>query len=108
MHSKYMLDPRSTSSGSIMPPYPRLCATELDTSSISTKRSVLQTLGTPYTDDEVKNAESLLREQAGRIVSELKAQQAPMSELEAKSEIIALIAYSQRLGTDIKKAGGAQ
>jgi cytochrome c oxidase cbb3-type subunit I/II len=107
-HYKHMRDPRSTSSGSIMPAYPWLYTTRLDTTLTSTKLSVLRTLGTPYTDEEVRNAEGALREQAGKIVGELKGQQAPISDEEATSEIIALIAYLQRLGTDIKKATGAQ
>ncbi len=107
-HYKHMKDPRSTSGGSIMPAYPWLYTTELDTTQTSTKLGVLQQLGTPYSGEQVRNAEADLKAQASKVVSELRAQQAPVSELEAKSEIIALIAYLQRLGTDIKKADGAK
>jgi cytochrome c oxidase cbb3-type subunit I/II len=104
-HYRHMYDPRSMSSGSIMPAYPWLYSDKLDTSSTQAKLKTLQTLGTPYSDSDVAQAETLLKAQAEKIVSELRAQQATVSEDEAQSEIIAMIAYLQRLGTDIKKAG---
>lgn len=105
-HYQHMRDPRTTSSGSIMPAYGWLYTTELDTSLTSAKLSVLKTLGTPYSDSDVVNAAEALRTQVNKIVGELRAQQAPVTEAESKSEVIALIAYLQRLGTDIKKADG--
>lgn len=107
-HYRHMMDPRSTSSGSIMPAYPWLFTNRLDTSLTSKKLAALRSLGTPYSDDDVNNAQAKLTEQAQKIVTELRSQQAPVSDAEMKSEIIALIAYMQRLGTDIKRAGGAK
>lgn len=103
-----MMDPRSTSSGSLMPPYPWLYTTRLDTALTQAKLRTLRTLGTPYSDDEVSKAQQKITEQANKITAELRSQQAPVSDLESKSEIIALIAYLQRLGTDIKRAEGAK
>ena len=102
-HYRHMMDPRATSSGSIMPAYPWLFTTTLDTSSTKRKLEVLKMLGTPYSEDDVRNVEQTLSAQASKIADELRSQQAPVSESEKRSEIIALIAYLQRLGTDGKK-----
>ncbi|MEN8162940.1 MAG: cbb3-type cytochrome c oxidase subunit II, partial [Acidobacteriota bacterium] len=58
-------------------------------------------LGAPYTEDEVANAPALAREQA-RGIAEGLAEQGGKAGLEGK-KIIALIAYLQRMGTDISK-----
>jgi cytochrome c oxidase cbb3-type subunit I/II len=63
---------------------------------------VLQRLGTPYSDEEVANAEEIARSQAAQIAEEIVDQGGP-SGLETR-EIVALIAYLQRLGTDISAA----
>jgi cytochrome c oxidase cbb3-type subunit I/II len=107
-HYRHMMDSRSTSSGSIMPAYPWLYTSQLGTSLTKKKPSVLKTLGTPYTDEQVANAERDLAAQATQVASELRSQQAPLTDAEAKSEIIALIAYLQRLGMDLKRAEGAK
>ena len=102
-HFKHMLDPRSTSPGSIMPEYPWLYDTNLDTSLLRKKLSVLRELGTPYSDDEVARAEELAAIQARSIVQNLVSQGVPESPGLERRKIIAMIAYLQRLGTDIKK-----
>jgi cytochrome c oxidase cbb3-type subunit I/II len=56
-------------------------------------------LGVPYTEDQVKNASELARTQAKGIAADLAKEGA--TGLEDK-EVVALIAYLQRLGTDIK------
>jgi cytochrome c oxidase cbb3-type subunit I/II len=91
-----------------MPAYPWLYTSQLGTSLTKKKPSVLKTLGTPYTDEQVANAERDLAAQATQVASELRSQQAPLTDAEAKSEIIALIAYLQRLGMDLKRAEGAK
>ncbi|MCH8545506.1 MAG: cytochrome-c oxidase, cbb3-type subunit I [Cryomorphaceae bacterium] len=104
-HYKHMWDPTYTSDGSIMPRYPWLFnydgkVNELDTRYTVKKMQVMQRLGVPYTDEEIENAEMLLTEQARAIAEELN--QDPDIEVSHKEEIIAMIAYLQRLGTDIK------
>lgn len=99
-HVRHMEDPRSTSPRSIMPPYPWLLRKELDLSDTSRKLAVLQSLGHPYTDAEVENAVADARTQARKIAEEIEAQGGP-AQLEDR-EIIALVAYLQRLGMDIK------
>ena len=100
-HFNHMKDPRSTSPGSIMPPYPWLLSTKLDTTYTVGKLEAMQTLGVPYTADDISNANSALAKQAQEITDDLNA--ANMG-AQADSEIVALIAYLQRVGTDIKKA----
>ena len=104
-HYRHMLEPQSTTAGSIMPTYPWLYTDNLDTSLTVAKLGALQTLGAPYTEDQVSDSVNDLERQAKKITSELIEQGvSPKSNLE-KKEIIALIAYLQRLGTDIKASG---
>ena len=62
----------------------------------------MQKLGVPYTDEEIKNGKTALQTQAEGIATELREQ--GIKEADAKKEIIALIAYLQRLGTDVEKS----
>jgi cbb3-type cytochrome c oxidase subunit II len=101
-HVRHMEDPRSTSPGSIMPPYPWMHEKEANLDVLPRKLRVLQTLGTPYTDEEVAQATELAEEQAATIAAEIEQQGGP-ADLESK-QIVALIAYLQRLGTDIQEA----
>ena len=100
-HYNHMLDPRSTSPGSIMPPYPWMFKKELTYKHTKKKIEVLQTLGTPYVTNFSVVAEEKAREQAKQIADGLVKNGIKADNLENK-EIIALIAYLQRLGTDIK------
>jgi len=98
-HYNHMLDPTSMSPGSIMPPYPWLISQQLDITTTEAKIRAMQTLGVPYRDNFDKEANVKLMEQADLISADLK-----QNNINVKSdkEIIALIAYLQRLGTDIK------
>jgi cytochrome c oxidase cbb3-type subunit I/II len=98
-HYKHMENPESTSPGSIMPRYPWLIANRLDTSTIQKKISVLRTLGVPYPEGFEDEAMADMQRQADGIVANLKS---AMIEVEADREIIAMIAYMQRLGTDVR------
>ena len=99
-HYNHMFEPTSTSPGSIMPKYPWLMDNTLDISQIGDKMSAMVSLGVPYTEEEVANAETTLMAQAKKIADGLNTD--PNIEVNADDEIIALIAYLQRLGTDIK------
>ena len=98
-HYNHMMDPTRTSPGSIMPRYPWLLTNELDFEILPKKLSAMQTLGVPYTDDEVNTAKELALAQATRISDGLNLEE--NVETLPSDEIIALIAYLQRLGTDI-------
>ncbi len=100
-HFNHLVDPTSTSPGSIMPPYPWLAENDLDYSLIKDKIRVLRSLGTPYEAGYEDIAEEDLKLQAKMIADELRQNGIDYEGLENK-EIIAVIAYLQRLGTDIK------
>ena len=98
-HFDHMLDPTITSPGSIMPPYPWLIEQTLDNSTLVDKMRAMKTIGVPYTDEEINNALESARLQAEGIAKNLADNQVKVS---SDKEIIAMIAYLQRLGTDIK------
>ncbi len=101
-HYNHMLNPETMSPGSIMPPYPWIIDDDLDKSDLATKIRVMQTLGVPYPEDYDNIAVHDLEKQAAEIAASLNDQGV---EADPNKEIIALIAYLQRLGTDIKKGG---
>ena len=98
-HYDHMLDPTITSPGSIMPPYPWLIKQDIDKKMIPAKIRAMQTLGVPYPIGFDQEAIAHLENQANEIVKDLKSNQVDVS---PDKEIIAMIAYLQRLGTDIK------
>jgi cytochrome c oxidase cbb3-type subunit I/II len=101
-HYRHMQDPRSTSPGSLMPAYPWLYETDLDISRTPKKLSVLRSLGVPYQESDIEQAQTTLRQQASALVANLVSQGASTAaDLEHK-EITAMIAYLQRLGRDIQ------
>src|SRR5690606_11056611 len=100
-HYNHMWDPESMASGSIMPKYPWLFTDDLNTQFTSAKIKVLQSLNTPYPENYAEKAVDDLRIQAKTVASNLAKDNIKTDNLENK-EIIALIAYLQRLGTDIK------
>jgi cytochrome c oxidase cbb3-type subunit I/II len=100
-HYNHMLEPTTMSPGSIMPAYPWLLTNRLDTSSTASKIWVLKMLGTPYEKNYEKYANMDLREQALVVAKNLTESGVKDPNLD-KREIVAVIAYLQRLGTDIK------
>jgi len=117
-HFNHMYDPQSTSSGSIMPSYKWLIVGEgaqLDKSMTEKKMETMVSLGVPYTDEEITNAQTSMLEQGTQIeknlyndpdfVASYESDKAASGEefVEMRNrEIVAMIAYLQRLGTDIK------
>ncbi len=100
-HYLHMNEPTSMSPGSLMPPYPWLLTSDLETENTAAKISALRSIGVPYPVGYEQRAGEELRMQAEQIAAELQKAGAPV---EPQKEIIALIAYLQRLGTDIKAA----
>ena len=100
-HYNHMYDPESISPGTIMPPYPWLIEDDMDLSDIPRQIEVLQTLNTPYPENYADVAVDDLKKQANEVAENLRGQGVVQDGLEHK-EIVALIAYLQRLGTDIK------
>ncbi|WP_378182722.1 cytochrome-c oxidase, cbb3-type subunit I [Aquimarina sp. SS2-1] len=117
-HLNHFYDPQSTSSGSIMPSYKWLLKNELDRSDTESKMEAMVTLGVPYTPEEIAKAQKWMDEQATQIEKNLYddpdfaktyeadkkyAKENGLDFIEMRDrEVIALIAYIQRLGTDIK------
>jgi cytochrome c oxidase cbb3-type subunit I/II len=98
-HYLHMENPRSMSPNSIMPSYPWLISNDLDISSTELKINAMRSVGVPYPEGYEKIANDDLQKQAEQITADLQNAGAPA---EPNKEIIALIAYLQRLGTDIK------
>jgi cytochrome c oxidase cbb3-type subunit I/II len=101
-HFNHMDDPRSTSPGSIMPRYSWLLTQKMETDTLPSRLNALRRLGVPYpTGFENGPAQKDLQAQAEKVVANLK--QGSIT-ADPDREIIALVAYLQRLGTDIKSA----
>ncbi|NBX80701.1 MAG: cytochrome-c oxidase, cbb3-type subunit II, partial [Flavobacteriales bacterium] len=111
-HYNHMFRPKVVSPGSIMPAYTWMHDNDLDVSLIEKKIRAMQTMGVPYPKGYDKKALKDLRAQAHAIAVDVIAN-TPKSALKGisikektreieKKEIIAMIAYLQRLGTDIK------
>jgi cytochrome c oxidase cbb3-type subunit I/II len=98
-HYNHMLDPETMSPNSIMPTYPWLFENKLDASDLAAKIAAMRKIGVPYPEDYERNAAKELDEQSEKIAANLKESKIS---IEKDKEIIALIAYLQRLGTDIK------
>jgi cytochrome c oxidase cbb3-type subunit I/II len=103
-HFVHMKQPGATSPGSIMPGYTWLYDASLDTSHIEGKIITLRRLGVPYPEGYEQKAEADLRAQAARLADGMAKGGLPAN---ADREIIALIAYLQRLGTDINTTSPA-
>jgi cytochrome c oxidase cbb3-type subunit I/II len=83
-----------------MPAYDWLYEQTLSTSQTQAKLNAMKKLGVPYTNAEIANAVTDLNTQSKAIQARLAEEKIKVS---ADKEIIAMIAYLQRLGTDISK-----
>ncbi len=101
-HYRHFWDPREVTPGSIMPRYTWLFNNKTDYSTLVKKMEVMKTLGVPYSPEEIKNAVADAQAQAESIRTTLVA--AGVSEKIADKEVVALIAYMQRIGSDFKNA----
>ncbi|MFD3275645.1 cytochrome-c oxidase, cbb3-type subunit I [Aquirufa echingensis] len=99
-HYHHMREPQSMSPGSIMPAYGVLYEQSLNTSQTQDKLNAMKKLGVPYSDAQIQHAVVDLNKQAKEIQVRLAGEKIKVG---ADKEIIALIAYLQRLGTDIAK-----
>ncbi len=99
-HYHHMREPQSMSPGSIMPAYGWLYEQKLNTSQTQEKLNAMKKLGVPYDAVQIKNAVADLTKQSKEIQARLAEEKIKVG---ADKEIIALIAYLQRLGTDIAK-----
>ncbi|MFT4849978.1 MAG: cytochrome c oxidase cbb3-type subunit I/II, partial [Sediminicola sp.] len=116
-HLNHFYDPQSTSSGSIMPSYKWLINNKLEKSMTVEKMEAMVTLGVPYTEEEIARAMEWMDEQGTKIEENLYGDPDFVKVYEADKkyatdngedfiemknrEVVAVIAYLQRLGTDI-------
>ncbi len=80
-HRVHLINPRDVVKDSNMPAFPWLAERKLDGKLTAKKMQVLRKLGVPYTDEQIANAQQ---------------------EVEGKTELDALVAYLQSLGTALK------
>ena len=110
-HYQHMIRPKDVSKGSIMPAYVWLKENDLDLSLTSKKINAMRTLGVPYKKGYETHAPADLQKQALEIATDIVNNQ-PAEILKTinvnqeinklqKKEIVALIAYLQRLGKDV-------
>ena len=100
-HYEHMRDPRSTSPGSVMPPYSWMLHDRYDVADIQASLRALRKVGVPYTDADIDGAPAAIEAQARGIVERLASAGITA---EPDRDIIALIAYLQRLGKDGRAA----
>lgn len=100
-HYEHMKDPHSTSPGSLMPTYPWLFTHHLDTADVRKSVTALRKVGVPYTEQEVQGVAAQMHDQGTAIAGRL---QTGGVTADPGLEIIAVIAYLQRLGVDGRAA----
>ena len=103
-HLRHFEEPRATSPGSVMPAYPHLLADAIAWDVIQRRVDAMAMLGVPYGTDALGGAEALARAQAAALAAKLEQAGGPAGM--ADKDVIALIAYMQRLGVDIRRARG--
>ncbi len=100
-HYEHMRDPRSTTPGSVMPKYPWLLARSIDPANVEASVRALRKVGVAYSDAEVGGVPASLAQQGQEIVARLAT---AGIQTRPDREIVALIAYLQRLGVDGRRA----
>ncbi|MFT3686811.1 MAG: cytochrome-c oxidase, cbb3-type subunit II [Phycisphaerales bacterium] len=108
-HLLHFRAPDNSTPGSIMPRYPWLLNGEFDYSSVQARVNAMAMLGVPYGQAVVQGeAEKMARAQAKTIADNIRTQGAGSLPADVPADlenrkVVALIAYLQRLGTDISK-----
>ena len=95
-HYQHMLDPRQISPGSNMPAYPHMLDGRIDFGTTARKMSAMQVVGVPYSDEQVVASRDTAQKEADAIAANLREEGGV--EVASDSELVALIAYLQRLG----------
>ncbi len=98
-HVLHFQEPRQVTQGSIMPAYPGLLNAKLNLETLPAHMEAMRKIGVPYTQDEIRNAIPAARKQAAEIAAKVVGGGGP-KDLEDK-EVIALVAYLDRLGKDL-------
>ncbi len=95
-HWRHMIDPRAVTPDSIMPNYPHLVEDRVNLEQTEAKMRAMRMVGVPYTVDQVHSGLEDARVDGQRIADNLREE----AQIEAApdSQMVALIAYLQRLG----------
>lgn len=110
-HKDHLIDPRAVVPESVMPPYKFLAEKELDYSDVAQKMKSLRAVGVPYTDAQIANAKKDLEAQADPFSSDALGLRERYGakvvnrdfggDLDKVSEMDAVVAYLQMLGTTV-------
>ncbi|MBI1246271.1 cytochrome-c oxidase, cbb3-type subunit I [bacterium] len=100
-HILHFRDPGEFVKGSIMPAYPHFEQEDLNFNTIPERVKAASYLGAPYSVEVLDNSIEVAKVQAKKIAEEIEKDNGPKG-LESK-KVVALIAYIQRLGTDLSK-----
>ena len=103
-HMRHLEDPRATSPGSVMPAYDHMLRDDIDFGVLQNRIDAMAMLNVPYGKDALDDAPGLARAQAVEVAAKLRTAGGPPG-METK-EVIAMIAYLQRLGVDIRLSHG--
>jgi cytochrome c oxidase cbb3-type subunit I/II len=103
-HYQHMINPGDFITGSIMPQYPWLYEQDINIGSTNSKIHAMRKIGVPYDDGYEAIANDDLKAQAKQIAATIKQENPSIQNVDESKEIIALIAYLQRLGRDINNA----
>jgi len=98
-HWTHFENPEFVSPGSVMPSYQHLLEEEMNFDAIAPHMRATAYLGAPYTDQEIENSAELAYKQAERIAADIVGQGGPANTF--NSQAVALIAFLQRVGTDL-------
>jgi cytochrome c oxidase cbb3-type subunit I/II len=99
-HYRHFQAPTSVSPGTMMPSYGHFLTDSMDWSEIQARVDAMAMLGVPYNAEALQHGGDVARKQAEGIAAALVAEGGPT--VPADREILAMIAYLQRLGIDIK------
>jgi cytochrome c oxidase cbb3-type subunit I/II len=94
-HYRHMIDPRAITPGSNMPPYAQLATNKLELSRTNEKMRALKSIGVPYRDADIEGAAADARAQGEAVAKDLAGEGV---HIEPDAELVAMIAYLQRLG----------
>jgi len=109
--ARHLIYPQDITPGSVMPRYAFLFDRPIDMQSLPTRVKIMRTLGVPYTDADQQNAIANAQAQAQKIVDNIASQNGGKpfvvhdgQALASDRQAVALIAYLQRMGTDLTKS----
>ena len=102
-HYRHMMDPRQISEGSIMPPYAFLEDARIDADGTAAKMRGMRSVGVPYTAEQI-GASATAERARGTVIAANLAEQGQAG-VAPDSEMVALIAYLQRIGKNTTAVG---